>query len=96
MIRDVAKHVPLPLSPHDHAWDLKSLLQICGYFRKTLQDCQQLLNDQSKFGTGHGGFIYNIQWNLSVEPQITRLKDRVAFHNIKARLDCLSSLLTTL
>lgn len=86
MIQDVTKQVPLSLSPQNHVWDLKSLLQICGDFQKTIQDCRRLLEDQSRFGRGRGGFIYNIQWNLSVEPEITRLKDRVAFHNIKVRL----------
>ena len=83
VIQDVTKQVPASLSPQDHDWNLESLLQICGNFRKTLHDCERLLNDQTKFGRGRGGFIYNIQWNYSIEPEVTQLKDRVAFHNIK-------------
>lgn len=42
-----------------------------------------LLEDRSEFGRGRGGFIYNVRWNLSIEPDVRRLRDRVAFHNVK-------------
>lgn len=67
-------------------WDLKSLLQICGDFRKTLNECQRLLGDTAKFERGRDNFIYNIRWNLSLEPQVSTLRDRVAFHNIKVTI----------
>ena len=86
VIGDVTKQVPATLSQEDHTWDLKSLLQICGDFRKTLNECQRLLEDSGKFERGRDNFIYNIRWNLSVEPQVTTLRDRVAFHNIKVTL----------
>lgn len=84
VIRDVTKQVP-SLSADDHKWDLKALPQICGDFRKTLNDCERFLRDESKFSQGREGFIYNIQWNLIIEPEVARLKDRVAFHNIKVK-----------
>lgn len=80
VIQNVSKKA---YSTDDHEWDLKTLPQICGDFRKTLNDCSQLLNDNKKFGRGRGGFIYNVQWNLTIEPDVTRLRDRVAFHNVK-------------
>lgn len=83
VIGDVTKQVPASLS---HTWDLKSVLQICGDFRKTLKECERLLNDPGKFERGRDNFIYNIRWNLSVEPQVARLRDRVAFHNIKVTI----------
>lgn len=86
MIEDVTKQVPVSLSPEDHTWDLKSLLQICGDFRKTLKECERLLKDSGKFERGRDNFIYNIRWNLSVEPLVTILRDRVAFHNIKVTI----------
>lgn len=82
VIQEVSKQVFSP-SPQEHAWDLKSLSQICGDFEKTLKDCEKLLKDGNKFEKGRGGFIYNIQWNLTIEPEVARLRDRVAFHNIK-------------
>ncbi|KAL9131579.1 MAG: hypothetical protein Q9217_000536 [Psora testacea] len=83
VIQDVTKQIPQTLSPEEHAWDLKSLLKICGDFRKTIYECEKLLDDHTKFGRGPGGFVLNIQWNLTIEPEVRRLKDRVAFHNIK-------------
>ena len=85
VIRDVTKQVP-SLSADDHKWDLKALPHICGDFKKTLNDCNTFLKDESKFSQGRGGFIYNFQWNLLIEPEVARLKDRVAFHNIKVKL----------
>jgi hypothetical protein len=82
VIQDVTKQAR-PLSAEEHKWDLKTLPQICGDFRKTLVDCQNFLQDERKFSHGRGGFIYNIQWNLTMEPEVRRLRDRVAFHNIK-------------
>ena len=41
------------------------------------------MEDRSEFGRGRGGFIYNVRWNLSIEPDVRRLRDRVAFHNVK-------------
>lgn len=84
VIRDVTKQVP-SLSADNHKWDLKALPQICGDFEKTLKDCERFLKDESKFSHGRGGFIYNIQWNLTIEPEVAQLKDRVAFHNIKVK-----------
>ena len=83
VIQDVTKQIPETLSPAEHSWDLKSLLKICGDFRKTIRECETLLGDRSKFGRGRSGFVFNIQWNLTIEPEVMRLKDRVAFHNIK-------------
>lgn len=86
VIGDVTKQVPASLSRAGRTRDLKSLLQICGNFRKTLTECQLLLNDSSKFEKGRGNFIYNVRWNLSIEPLVSRLRDRVAFHNIKVTI----------
>ena len=90
VIRDVIKRVP-SLPAGERKWDLKTLPQICGDFEKTLVDCERLLKDESKFSRGRGGFIYNIQWNLTIEPEVARLKDRVAFHNIKVGLEFIHS-----
>ncbi|MCJ1349495.1 hypothetical protein MMC31_007736, partial [Peltigera leucophlebia] len=82
VIFKVTKQVP-PWLRDDYTLDLKSFLHICGDFRKTLNKCERLLEDSANFERGRGNFIYNIRWNLSVQLQVTVLKDRVAFHNIK-------------
>lgn len=84
MIQDVTEKVP-SFSAQERKWNLKTLPKICGDFEKTLHDCQKLLRDENKFSRDRGGFIYNIQWDSIVKPEVTRLKDRVAFHNIKVR-----------
>lgn len=58
-------------------------MKICGDFRKTIHECKTLLEGRSEFGRGRGGFIYNVRWNLVIEPDVRRLRDRVAFHNVK-------------
>lgn len=55
VIQDVTRQIPQSLSPREHAWDLMSLLKICGDFRKTIRECKSLLDDNSKFGRGRGG-----------------------------------------
>ena len=59
------------------------MLKICGDFSKTLTESDKLLREHSEFGRGRGGCIVNIQWNLLIEPEVQRLKDRVHFHNVK-------------
>lgn len=58
-------------------------MKICGDFRKTINECKRLLDDRAKFGRGRDGFICSVHWNLAVEPDVRRLRDRVAFHNVK-------------
>ena len=58
-------------------------MKICGDFRKTIKECKRLLDERSEFGRGRGGFIYNVHWGLAIEPDVRRLRDRVAFHNVK-------------
>ena len=86
VIGDVIEQVPAPLSREDHTWDLRSLLQICGDFRITLNECRRILEDSAMFERGRGNFIYNIRWNLSLEHQVAVLRDCLVFHNIKVKI----------
>ena len=75
--------MPRPLSP-EKQWDLNSLIKICGDFGKTIRECHQLLYDRRKFADVHeSGFLRNIQWNYTIEPEVRRLNERVMFHNMK-------------
>ena len=84
VIQDVTKEVP-SFYAQENKWNLKTISKICGDFERTLNDCQEFLADKSKFSRDREGFIYNIQWDLLVKPEVTRLKDRVAFHSIKVK-----------
>ncbi|KAL1648358.1 hypothetical protein SLS58_002111 [Diplodia intermedia] len=63
--------------------DTKSLDQIVGNYAKTLAECERLLRDKSKFRHDSRNFVLNIVWNLEIEPEVTKLRDRLAFHNAK-------------
>lgn len=63
--------------------DSKSLDQILGNYGKTLADCEKLLLDKSKFRHDSRNVIQNIVWNIEIEPEVKRLRDRLAFHNVK-------------
>ncbi|OJD37433.1 aspartate aminotransferase protein [Diplodia corticola] len=67
----------------DELLDTKSLDQIVGNYAKTLADCERLLRDKSKFRHDSRNFVLNIVWNLEIEPEVTKLRDRLAFHNVK-------------
>lgn len=70
--------------PRPQQWDLKSLVKICGDFRKTIQECEKLLYDRRKFAdVQESGCLRNIQWNFAIESDVRRLRDRVVFHNVK-------------
>jgi hypothetical protein len=59
-----------------------SLCDIIGDYRRTLEDCDNLLRDKAKF-RWRGDFIHNIIWNYTVALDIQGLKDRLAYLNIK-------------
>lgn len=63
--------------------DTKSLDQILGNYNRTLADCERLLRDKAKFRHDSRNFVLNIVWNIEVEPEVTRLRERLAFHNVK-------------
>lgn len=70
--------------PRPQQWDLKSLVKICGDFRKTIQECERLLYDRRKFAdVQESGCLRNIHWNFAIESDVRRLRDRVVFHNVK-------------
>ncbi|KAK0661552.1 hypothetical protein DIS24_g2669 [Lasiodiplodia hormozganensis] len=63
--------------------DKKSVDVIIGDYVKTLADCEKLLKDKSKFRHNRQNFVLNVVWNIEIEPEVARLRDRLAFHNIK-------------
>jgi hypothetical protein len=68
-----------------HALDsvyFNSICDIIGNYQMTLQDCDKLLRDKTKF-SWREDFIHNIIWNSTIAKDIQRLKDRLAYLNIK-------------
>lgn len=73
----------LQQSPNeDGLWDLSSLVEIIGDYHRTLTDCQDILHENSQFSQNTNP-LYNIQWNVLVQPRIDRLRSRLQFHNSK-------------
>ena len=62
---------------------MNTLAEISGDFLHTLQDCERLLSDKSKFSRSAGGFIDNVAWHSSTERDVNSLRDRVHFHMVK-------------
>ena len=67
--------------PYGQSWDV--LPDVAGDFRKTLEECDSLLADHSKFQYSQAGFIENVIWWSSVEGDVNALKERVRFHMMK-------------
>ncbi|KAI4923464.1 hypothetical protein J4E85_008502 [Alternaria conjuncta] len=67
-------------------YDTTALIDIVGNFRLTLEQCQKLLNDVSKFRTGKDGFITNIIYNLNTDAQVRDLTERLKYHSVKIGL----------
>ena len=63
-----------------------TLREVTGDFLATLSDCQDLLDDNSKFSRTSSDFINNIIWWSSVEREVISLKERVQFHATKVTL----------
>lgn len=63
------------------SWDV--LPEVAGDFKSTLEECDTLLKDHSKFQYSQGGFIENVIWWSTVEGDVNALKERVRFHMMK-------------
>ena len=61
----------------------KALSQVTGDFLQTLQDCERLLSDNTKFKRTKAGFVDNVIWHTSTEREIRNLTQRVHFHQTK-------------
>ncbi|KAL8719955.1 MAG: hypothetical protein Q9225_003103 [Loekoesia sp. 1 TL-2023] len=67
----------------DDSVPIKVLSQVTGDFLRTLQDCECLLNDNSKFKRTTANFIDNVVWHSSTERDVNSLRQRVHFHQTK-------------
>ena len=61
----------------------KALSQVTGDFLRTLQDCERLLSNNTKFKRTKAGFVDNVVWHGWTEKEIKNLTQRVHFHQTK-------------
>ena len=72
---------------------LHPVSQAIGDFRKTIADCERLLNDNERFQRDSAGFVDNVVWHLSTQRDVEILRERVHFHKTKVRNEgCQSTL----
>ena len=62
---------------------LNTLSEVTGDFRRTLNDCEKLLSDNSKFQRSATSFVDNVVWHSSTERVVNHLRRRVNFHLTK-------------
>ncbi|KAK0752575.1 hypothetical protein B0T18DRAFT_93446 [Schizothecium vesticola] len=63
-------------------WDHASLFDIIGDYTATLNDCEHLLEENRSYNATTGP-LNNIRWNVFVQPQVERLRQRILLHNSK-------------
>jgi hypothetical protein len=56
--------------------------QVLGDFVCTLNDCRHLLDDE-KYFQKYEDFVTSINWYNQIDPEVQKLRERIAFHNIK-------------
>ncbi|KAL8825812.1 MAG: hypothetical protein Q9170_007647 [Blastenia crenularia] len=62
---------------------LQPVGEAAGDFKRTLDDCQNLLANNIRFQRNSASFVHNVQWSLGAERDVNILRDRVRFHLIK-------------
>ncbi|KAL8877565.1 MAG: hypothetical protein Q9198_004440 [Flavoplaca austrocitrina] len=62
---------------------LQPLSQAVGDFKKTLEECEKLLNDHERFRRNTAGFVDNVVWHVSTQRDVEILRGRVQFHATK-------------
>ncbi|KAL8770394.1 MAG: hypothetical protein Q9209_003820 [Squamulea sp. 1 TL-2023] len=62
---------------------LQPVSQAVGDFKKTLDECERLLNDHERFKKDTAGFVDNVVWHVSTQRDVDVLTERVKFHTTK-------------
>ena len=75
-------HRPWQSDADDYAPSWEILPEVAGDFKKTLEECDVLLKDRSKFQYSDD-FIENVIWWSSVEGDVNALRKRVHLHMMK-------------
>ena len=88
VISNADKQHQLPRRPWHNDADrfgpsVEVLPEVAGDFKKTLEECDTLLKDHSKFQYSQANFVENVIWWSSIEGDVENLKERVRFHMMK-------------
>ena len=88
VIQNADKQHQLPRRPWHNDADrfgpsVDVLPEVAGDFKQTLEECDTLLKDHSRFQYSQANFIENVIWWSSVEGDVNNLKERVRFHMMK-------------
>lgn len=76
-----------PLSSDDIAAAKETVPELTGDFCKTLQECEQLLDNESHLQSQRARIVDNVRWNMfGVGDVVTELRERVQFHMTKILL----------
>ncbi|PTD02098.1 hypothetical protein FCULG_00012203 [Fusarium culmorum] len=59
--------------------DQDSLMEVVGDYNDTLEECYLLLKDNTRYAQTTGP-IKNIEWNMSIMPEVERLRGRIQMH----------------
>ncbi len=78
-----SQHPRRPWHKDAHHIGPNTLQEVTGDFLATLNECQALLEDNSKFRRSTANFVDNVIWWSATERDVTSLKERVHFHVTK-------------
>lgn len=62
-------------------WDQSSLVDIIGDYRSTLRECHDLIRSNQRYYRTN--VMRNIEWNVLIQPNADRLRQRILLHNSK-------------
>lgn len=62
-------------------WDESSLEQIIGDYKSTLRECHDLIRSNQRYYRTN--VMRNIEWNVLIQPNADRLRQRILLHNSK-------------
>ena len=71
------------LHPHHFGVTLRTLPDVTGDFRQTLNDCERLLRNHAGLQSGRSNVSENFGWWTSAERDVCSLRERVKFHVTK-------------
>jgi hypothetical protein len=73
---------PLAPSPQDEL-DLAPLNRLVGDYKSTLIACQKFLDKNAAFEKDGAGIIKRIRWSSLLADDISEMRDRIHFHNVR-------------
>lgn len=71
-------------SRDDRTSAFHTLPELTGDFQRTLEECDRLLRDHSRFQRNKAGFVENVRWHIfGTERDVNSLRERIQIHSTK-------------